>query len=266
MNKISVLAKNRETYFIQRLTEEVGEVEFIDPWEGPRTPSEDLLLVRTTSVHGQGEDLEYLRRLPSSIRIVNSLSGLMALRSKKNQYELFGKLGIPQLPWLDLMTTEISVVMAFLENFPVPRYIIKPHRGQGGWGIRALTMNEVLQWFQTEKDKEYVLQPFIHGAIEYRYFFIAQDWSWTLKRGVASGEVAANFQRQGTVRSVDPDPRFHQIVRQLRQEIDLHYGAMDILIIEDELFVLEVNTVPGIEQLEAASGKSVIRLLLNSLS
>ncbi len=268
MNKLTVLAKNKETYFIKRLTEEVGKYTFdiLDPWTGPDLiPGNKMLLVRTTGVYGDDKDLQFLKGLDNSYKLCNSLEALGMFRSKKSQYELFGRIGIPQVPWINLLDTDLSLIISFIQNFPVPRYLIKPHRGQGGWGIKAMSASKIAEWYQNSSDHEYILQPCIDGAREYRAFFIGEN-SWTLERLKATGRVAANFQLEGEARRVDSDSRFEKIIRRIRTANNVHYAALDILEIENEIFVLELNVVPGIQQLEKVTGENIIRKLLESLN
>ncbi len=269
MNKFTVLAKNKETYFIKRLTEEVDKESllFIDPWTESDLKAEgDFILVRTSAVYGGDHDLDYLSVNATGKKVFNSQTALKILRTKKTQYELFENLGIPQVPWLDLNTTDVSVLLGFVQNYPVKKYLIKPHRGQGGRGIRLFSISELVSWFESAHDKEFILQPFIQGAQEYRYFFITDEWFWTLERLKSPNGLVANFTQEGNARSVDPDPRFVDIVEKISQIAPVTYGALDILIIENELFVLELNLVPGIEQLENLSGVNVISKLLRAVS
>lgn len=267
MNKFTVIAKNKETYFIKRLTEEVGEdsICILDPWQSQEEAFPvGAILVRTTGVYGGNADLDFLETRCRRKEIINPLEALSIFRSKLSQYELFGRIGIPQVPWLDLRQTDVSVIMSFIQNFPVPRYIIKPHRGQGGWGIKAMTPRQIYDWYESSSDREYILQPCIEGAREFRFFFIGDKLAWTIERFKARGEVAANFQLEGEARRVDTDPRFEGIIRQIRSTTPVHYGALDILVIENEIFVLELNVVPGIQQMEKVLGINVMRCLLES--
>jgi glutathione synthase/RimK-type ligase-like ATP-grasp enzyme len=44
----------------------------------------------------------------------------------------------------------------------------------------------------------------------------------------------------------------------------LDYGAIDFLIDGDQIYVIDINCVPGIEQLEAISGENIMRKLLTA--
>jgi glutathione synthase/RimK-type ligase-like ATP-grasp enzyme len=163
------------------------------------------------------------------------------------------------------LSTELNTLKSFLEKFPAEQFLIKPHRGQGGWGIRTFAADELMAWYQGSEDLEYILQPYMQGYNELRYFFIGDEWSFTLERLKSDESVGANFRLQGKAMSVPAREELSAIIRQVRSEFALHYGAMDILIIDGECKVLEINAVPGIEQLEEVSAVNVIKVLLNSL-
>ena len=173
MNKFAVLTKNPETYFNRRLIEEVGKggVLLINPWElaKPSLAGIKKILVRTTSVHGN-EDLNFMKKHEGEFEFINPLKSQVMLRNKKLQYELMPKLGIPILPWLDIQTEE-NLVEDFIQMDGQEHFLIKPHRGQQGWGIKVLDEFDLRAWLHHATDKEYLLQPFVRGK-EIRIFFI----------------------------------------------------------------------------------------------
>lgn len=273
MNKLLVLAKNKETYFIRRLKEERGnEIILFNPWADEETPEINLpqrILVRTTSVYGGEADLDFLRKQPSDKKITNSLLALETFRNKKKQYEFFQKSGIPCLPWLDLKLAKKSDVENFIRTHHSRLYLIKPHRGQAGWGIGTFTAEDLLIWFQerheNQGDLEYLLQAYQEEAQEVRFFFTGDNWSATLERLRDNHKVTANFSQGGEARQITSTDEFFQILGKIRNSVPLYYGAMDAFIIQGSPVILEVNTCPGIEQLEEVTGENIINRLLKGL-
>lgn len=273
MNKLLVLAKNKETYFIKRLKEERGEdIVIFNPWSDSETKEiNDIqrILVRTTSVYGGEVDLCYLRKQPSRKQIMNSLLALETFRNKKKQYEFFDKLNLPNLPWLDLKLAQPREIKNFIATNPASHYLIKPHRGQGGWGIETFGPEELLAWFQeryeNQGDLEYLLQVYHSNTQELRFFFSGENWSATLERMKDPHMITANFSLGGEARPVPAREEFYQVLKTIRQHIPFYYGAMDALIINGSPVILEVNTCPGIEQLEEVTGENVIKRLLKGV-
>jgi glutathione synthase/RimK-type ligase-like ATP-grasp enzyme len=269
MNKILVMAKNKNTYFIKRLIETVGEehVVLFDPWSELSPVDTDIqkILVRTTGVYSSNADLSYLKTQTITKNIINPLESLETFRSKLSQYKYFKQKNIPHFPWLNLQESELMELESFLKQYPAQRYLIKPHRGQGGWGIETFTSQEILTWFKTRKsskgDLEYLLQIYYEDVIEVRFFFIGEDYSITLQREKIPGQAQANFGQGGEAYRVEDHPDFWRLVEKIRAELSLFYGAIDALLINGSPVILEVNATPGIEQLEQVSGQDVMQRL-----
>lgn len=269
MNKILVLAKNKKTYFIKRLIEVVGLERLIlfDPWSEapPKDTDIEKILVRTTGVYTPQEDLTFLKSQTFTAHIINPLESLEIFRSKLNQYKYFQQQNISHFPWLNLLESEEEELVSFLRKHPAERYLIKPHRGQGGWGIETFTSQEILNWFRARKssegDLEYLLQIYYENVPELRFFFIGEDYSITLQRQKTPGHAQANFGQGGEAHQVEDHPEFWPLLKKIRSDFPLSYGAIDALLIKGRPVILEVNTTPGIEQLEQVSGQNVMKRL-----
>lgn len=261
MNKICIVAKNKETYFIRRLIEEVGNdgVTLFDPWSDFNFPSADMYLVRSTGIYGNDLDLMFMKSLPPE-KIFNPLPVLHRFRTKSSQYEWFEEKDIPSLPWIHVKGTDLITIEKFFRLYP--ELIVKPLRGQGGWGIEALTWEMFKKWKKKKgSDEDYLLQPFIKNAVEYRYFFLKSSEPVVLERKSRSG-IAANFQRQGEAKLTALPQEFQKIIDDLIEKSGAVYGAIDMLVQEGRPYVLELNAVPGIEQAEKVSGRNLIKDIL----
>ncbi len=256
MNKLVVLAKNQNTYFIKRLTEEVREgVAFFNPWADLLLPDGENYLVRTTGVYGNDLDLMFLKTLAPE-KILNPLPSIQRFRSKSTQYFWMEEQGFPMLHWLPVKGTDLITIEKFFRLYP--ESVVKPIIGQGGWGVEALSWDRFKSWKKKRgADESYLLQPFIKGATEYRYFFIKDDLEIVLERSAKSG-IAANFQKQGNAKVSELPDQFKPVVQKIIQASGASYGALDLLVDENTLYVLELNVVPGIEQLEKVTGMNIM--------
>lgn len=261
MNKLCVFAKNKETYFIKRLIEEVGRrVVLFDPWSDFELPFADNYIVRTTGVVRNDLDLMILESLPKD-RIINPLPVLKLFRSKRTQYEWFDQNDVPSLPWIALEKADLTVVERFFRLYP--HAVVKPLKGQGGWGIEVLNWENFRPWWKKKKgvDEDYLLQPLIKGARELRYFFFRGRASVVLERKSVSG-VAANFQSNGKAEISQLPVEFEAQVQNLIQNSGALYGAIDLFIQDGRIIILELNSVPGIEQLEKVTSINIMKALI----
>ncbi len=263
MNKLLILAKNFHTFFIERLQQEATcSVSFLNPWESDRkVQGDEKILVRSTSIHGSRHDLDYLER--HKLQSIPSLHALKKLRTKPLQFRYFEEQGITHLPWLDLANASSSEIELFASFCEGKKLLIKPQRGQGGWGVRVFeNVEELLTWWNQAKDREYLLQPFIEEHEEFRVFFMGNEYLG-LKR--ISNGIAANFTQGGEAIEFTPTEELKEIVQKIKEDLGLIYGAADFLCTQGPkgtAYLLEMNLVPGIEQLEKVTRRNVAKELL----
>lgn len=256
-----VLTKNPCTYFIERLSKELGGLlKILSPWkELEEEVGPHKVLARTSAIYGSDADLSFLKAYFSPENIINPLKSLEDLRTKKCLYEILPELNLPLLPWLNLQEATVNDLLNFTQE--EGQYLIKPHRGQGGWGIQSFTREGLFHWFNTNLDKEYLLQPYCPGR-ECRTFF-AGDWSVTLERKGA--QLAANFAQGGEASLISPPVEVLEYVKKIQEEFHLYYGAIDFLLHQDQWAILDINLSPGIEQVEKISGENLIQRILTAL-
>lgn len=248
MNKLCVVNRNQKTYFMKRLMEEVGNVVLWDPWESSSLPSADHFLLRTTGVYGDDRDLNLLKACKKSV--INPVSGHELLRDKAHQFQFLEKKGFHLIPWRTLDQRD---------DFLPEKVLIKPIRGQGGWGIRTMGRKEFLKWESETSDRSWIIQPFLENVRELRLFFCG-DEEFLLER---KGEVAANFTQGGKAVLIPVPPALSELGEEIRLITDLSYGSIDLFEYEGQHLILEINPVPGIEQLEQVTGQNIIRKVLS---
>lgn len=259
MNKVCVIAKNKETHFIKRLIEEVGEgVALFDPWSDIEFPEAELYVARTTGIHKSDLDLMIMKSLK---KVMNPPEALKLFRSKVTQFHWMEENDLPILPWVSLKASDPHLPEKFTVLYP--EVVVKPEIGQGGWGVEVLTRDTLKSW-RRKHDPDYLLQPFIKNATELRYFFIKGEDPIVLKRKAKTG-IAANFKNQGEAEVSTLPEEFSPVLQKLVNLSGAHYGAVDLFIDDGRLYILELNTVPGIEQLEKVTGINIMSKLLKSL-
>lgn len=264
MNKLVIITKNEKTYFVEKLIKELGQnkVALFNPWTDLILPEGEHYLVRTTGIYGSDLDLLMAGTLPPD-KLINPMLALKRFRSKSSQYTWFEELDFPVLHWLPLQGTDALTIEKFFRLYP--RVVVKPLVGQGGWGIESHTWSTFKTWWKKKKgiDESYLIQPLISGARELRYFFIKGEFSVTLERKSKSG-IAANFKQQGQAAEVQLPSEFQQTIDQLIDKSGALYGAIDLFIDDGRLIILELNTVPGVEQLEQVTGLNIIQKFLTA--
>ncbi len=249
MNKMTVVTRNRETYFMKRLTEEVGELDCWNPWEDTRVPDASAFLIRTSGVYGDDRDLNLLRK--SQTNIINPVESHALLRDKAMQFQFLEKKGFHVIPWRPL---------DHRGDFLPEKILIKPVRGQGGWGIRTMDQKSFLDWEKETKDRSWIVQPYLENVKEFRLFYCGQEEILLQRRGA----VAANFTQGGSAVVVPIPKALSEFGEEIRMLTGTFYGAVDFFETQTgEHLILEINPVPGVEQLERVTGQNIIRKVLS---
>jgi glutathione synthase/RimK-type ligase-like ATP-grasp enzyme len=257
LNKLTIVAKNPQTYFIKRLSEELGEhkIQHFNPWSDPIPASCDKILFRSSGIYHSDIDLDFVKN--SQADVMNPLKSLEIFRSKSKQYEFFEAHHHPALQWWRL---------ADWTNGPSDReFLVKPDMGQGGWGIEVLRAPELLKWKHSQEakgDMSWVVQPYLNTQ-EYRVFFMGEE-RICLKRFPKNGERISNFAQEGEAQLVDLPTEIKAVIEPLIEDSRAYYGAIDLLDSVNGPIILELNVTPGIEQVEALGGRNLIQTLLSA--
>lgn len=267
MNKLCVVGRNFETPFIKRLSEEVGSLKWtpFNPWLEMALPWADLYLVRSPGVYRDDWDLIQLERIGEKSGIINPLTALKLFRDKVGQFSFWQGKGISVLPWLDLRQSDLSQALAFFDQQQMSVGLVKPTRGQQGWGVEKCDKDQFAKWWvaqQQKGDRDYLLQPFIK-ARELRVFYIQQK-IWVLERTPLQG-VVANFAQQGGASLTQLSSSAASFIKSIIELSGTHYGAIDFFMVNGQPILLELNLSPGIEQLEQLTGENIMNQLLRSI-
>lgn len=280
--KIIYFSSNLETYFSKRFFEECQlggpEVDIIDPFRSAFSPLEIhnapcFLMYRTSGIHMDDFDLELAKNLYPKAECWNSLAAIHLTRTKMRQMRFFQKHGLPSVPTMALRgrmnEPMVKVLDEFAERFnPAQRWMFKLNRGQQGIGVNLIEgRDNLLSWLETFwaiKDQDFLVQPYIEASAEYRCFFIRktnQIW-WLARKGES---FKSNFAQGGGAELVTMPPKtVEEIAHKLIDVANCDYGSIDILWTGQEAYVLELNSQPGIEQLEGITQANIMRKLLTA--
>jgi len=116
------------------------------------------------------------------------------------------------------------------------------------WGLRA----------------NILVQEFIHeaGGADIRCFVVGNKVVAAMKRQAKEGEFRSNLHRGGTASAVKLTPAERSTAVRAARAIGLNVAGVDILRSHRGPLVMEVNSSPGLEGIETASGKDVTTLII----
>ncbi|MCL4134569.1 UNVERIFIED_CONTAM: hypothetical protein GTU68_035309 [Idotea baltica] len=149
------------------------------------------------------------------------------------------------------------VVLKLLESTQGKGVILAETRKTGESlveAFRGLTANFLVQEFIAEA-----------GGADTRCFVVGNKVVGAMKRQAAEGEFRSNLHQGGSAKVIKLNKEERAIARRAAKVLGLQVAGVDILQSESGPKVLEVNSSPGLEGIEKATGKDVAGMIIEHL-
>ena len=152
-----------------------------------------------------------------------------------------------------------------------PPYIIKVIEGSQGVGVvkadsvgAARSVIETLQALEAN----ILVQEFIAEAAgsDVRCFVVGDRVVAAMKRTGASDDFRSNLHRGGTAIGLKPSPAERETAVAAARAMGLRVAGVDLLQSDRGPLVMEVNSSPGLEGIEGATGKDVAGKIVDYLA
>jgi len=285
--KIAVLSRNRNLYSTRRILEEAKErghdVQVIDVLRCYMN-----IVSRNPSVHLEGQQLEGFDAVIPRIGASVTSYGTSVLR----QFEMMGVYTLiesvalarsrDKLRSLQLLSRKgIGLPITGFANKPgdskdlvkmvggVP-LVIKLLEGTQGIGVvlaeTEKAAESVIEAFMGLK-ANILVQEFIEeaGGSDIRCLVVGGKVVASMLRQAPVGEFRSNLHRGGSASLVKITPEERQTAVSAAKILGLSVAGVDLLRAERGPLVMEVNSSPGLEGIEAASGKNVAGIIIEHL-
>lgn len=196
----------------------------------------------------------------------NSSDAILRARDKLRAHQMLARerIGLPTTVFGDNPddTTDL------LSMLGKPPHVIKLNEGTQGTGVilaegvsssrsvieafRGLYANFLVQEYIAEAD----------GA-DLRCFVVGDKVAAAMRRKAKPGEFRSNLHRGGSASAVELSPEERAVAVRAAKVMGLHVAGVDLLRSRRGPLVLEVNSSPGLEGIEAASGVDVARTVID---
>ena len=285
--RLAVLSRGPRLYSTRRLVEEARargvDVSVIDPMQFSLFVSEDNI-----NILHQGKPFNYdaviprighsitshgvavLRHLEQlGIWSANSSSGIIQSRDKLHSGQILArnKIPTPATAYVRDMK-DVERAIDSVGGLPV---VIKVTQGTQGNGVFLRhTLHEAKNLVQglLMTGKAILVQEYIsesHGK-DIRAFVIGDKVVACMRRRARGREFRSNFHLNGTVESVDISDEYREIACRAARVLGLNVAGVDLLEGVNGPLVLEVNSSPGLEGIEKASGQNVAGAIIDFVS
>lgn len=114
---------------------------------------------------------------------------------------------------------------------------------------------------------EFLVQEFIKeaGGSDIRAFVVGDKVVASMMRSAKEGEFRSNLHRGGTAKVIRLTPEERSTATRAAKKMGLNVAGVDILRSNHGPVVMEVNSSPGLEGIESATGKDVARMTIEFL-
>jgi ribosomal protein S6--L-glutamate ligase len=285
--KIAILSMNTRLYSTRRLVEAARsrghevrvlntlkcymDVSSNDPgiyYQGERLSAFDAVIPRIgASITAYG--LAVLRQFEMlDVFPLNESVAIGRARDKLRSYQLLARKGI------DLPAT--SFAHDVLHNQDIIRLaggapvVVKLLAGSQGKGVvlaeTPKAAESVIDAFR-ELKADFVVQEFIAeaGGADVRCLVVGERVVAAMKRQAKEGEFRSNLHRGGTGSVTSLTPREREIAVRAAKILGLRVAGVDVLRSKRGPLVMEVNSSPGLEGIEGATGKDIAGTIVEYL-
>jgi len=171
------------------------------------------------------------------------------------------------LPTVDTVVCErADQAMAAVREFGDA--VIKPIFGSMGHGIVRVSDPDVafrvVKALETTRAVFYVQRAVDHGGRDYRLFVIGGRVLAAIERRAADGDWRSNVARGAAAVPFDAPPDWQAMAVRAAAALEADYAGVDLLPSPDgQVYLLEVNGIPGWEGLQQATGVDVAGALVD---
>jgi ribosomal protein S6--L-glutamate ligase len=176
------------------------------------------------------------------------------------------KIPIPRSAVIASPNALVAAVQA-VGGLPVVIKLIRGTQGKGVVLARNLaTAAAVLEKVHAAR-RQALVQEFISesGGRDQRLIVVGNQCVAAMERVAADGEFRANLHRGGSAVPIEPDPKTERLAVAAAKAHGLAVAGVDLLQSDQGPLVLEVNSSPGLEGIESATGIDVAGAIINYL-
>ena len=199
----------------------------------------------------------------------NTAHGISNSRDKLRSLQMLGRhdIGIPQTTFV----RDRADILSAIERIGGPPVVIKLLEGSQGVGVilaESMKVAEaIIETLQAAKQNVLVQQFITESRGRDIRALVVGDTVVAAMRRVAQGdEFRSNVHRGGRTEIVELDPTFAEAAIRAVQIMGLRIAGVDMLESDDGPLILEVNSSPGLEGIESATGLDVAGAIIDYIA
>lgn len=282
--KLAILSRNRQLHSIQRLLKEAKalrvQCDVFDPLDcqivvgrgvnnvfvhDRPAPELDVIIPRIgTSITDYG--LAVVRQFEIlGVKVVNGSKGIAESRDKLHCLQVLADKGY-DVPTTVLMrgSRGARVALRQVQGTPAVMKLIQGTQGVGVMLVESQTSAESVLDTMWGLGQDVILQQYVSESAgrDIRAFVIGDKVVASMRRQAREGEFRSNIHRGGEGIPIDLKEPYKRLAIQAAKSVGLSVAGVDMLESLTGPKVIEVNSSPGFEGIEAATGLNVARLII----
>ncbi len=199
---------------------------------------------------------------------LNSSLGIITSRDKLFSIQMLARqnLGIPQT----IFVKNRESILPAIKKIGGAPVVIKLIEGTQGIGVILAETNKVaeaiVETLQSKK-QNVLIQKFIKESRgkDIRAIVVGNRVVASMRRTAKGDEFRSNVHRDGSVENVQLDERFERTAIKVTQLMGLNVAGVDMLESDSGPKIMEVNSSPGLEGIERATGIDVAGAMVASI-
>lgn len=199
---------------------------------------------------------------------INPALAIGRSRDKLRAMQLLSRhdIGIPAT----VFVRDKDEILPAIERLGGPPVIIKVLEGTQGIGVilaESTKMAEaIIQTLQMAR-QNVLIQKFVKesGGQDVRAFVVGDRVVGAMRRKAKAGEFRSNVHRGGTTEAITLDPAYETSAIRSAQIMGLRMAGVDMLESDEGPRVLEVNSSPGLEGIEKATGYDIADAIVEDI-
>ncbi|MCU0260482.1 MAG: RimK family alpha-L-glutamate ligase [Ilumatobacteraceae bacterium] len=199
----------------------------------------------------------------------NTANGISTARDKLRAYQVLSRhhVGMPATTFV----RDRADVMPAIERVGGAPVVIKLLEGTQGIGvILAPDLHVAAAVIETlhRTNQNVLIQHFVAESRgrDVRALVVGDRVVAAMRRVATGDEFRSNLHRGGRVERLDLPPEFEQLAVRSAQIMGLRVAGVDMLESDDGPLVMEVNSSPGLEGIESATGLDVAGAIVDYIS
>ncbi|MDP9021780.1 MAG: RimK family alpha-L-glutamate ligase, partial [Actinomycetota bacterium] len=283
--KVAILSRNRRLYSTRRLASAARRlrhtVQIMDPLDitmmvssrgteaylrGKPFPKVDAVIPRIgASITFYGAAV--VRQLQMmGMYVINPADAILNSRDKLRSLQILAQHGIP-IPATGL-ARRTDLARSLLKLVDGPPAVVKLLEGTQGAGVIKVDsrsgFNSTVDAFHSVGQNILVQQYIAEaGGSDLRVIVVGNQVVAAMRRQAKGDEFRSNVHRGGSVEAVRPDASVRRTAVRAARTLGLGFAGVDLVESDAGPLVLEVNSSPGLEGIEKASGIDLGEVLMH---